>query len=579
MISTLASSRRGWFTLIAVLWLALTVDAGAQEPQESSPTGTFFGSVDVQVVNIDVHVTDKQGRPVTDLTLADFELYEDGRPVTISDFYAVVDGRPVATQGASDTVGPADSGNEARAPEPLVGTPDLPESQRLYLVIYVDNFNLHPLSRRWVIDGAQQFLLGYLEPDDRVLVVSYDRDLKLRTPGFVNDRRVIAEALEEAAMVTAHAVNRDAERNRVLQDIDRAENPGFALAEARSHAEFVMNETGFGIDAIREVVTKLAGIDGRKAMLYISDGMPMIAGEDLFLAASERFQALPHAEVFQYNMSQRFNELTAQANAGGVTLYTLDARGLHATQSQSAEFNYANLLAVKALIDNTRDLNLQSTLTELAADTGGQAILNTNALGPAFRGINQDLRTYYSLGYQPASIDGRYHRLEVKVDRPGVEVRHRAGYRAKAREQRVQESAVAALDFGLEKNPLEASLRFERGTSGDDGTVLVPVEIAVPLANLTLVPAEGVHHGRLRVLVGIRDQRGDTSGVIAQQPAELAIPEAELAQARRQNFVYALTLSVEPKPQQVAVTVVDDYGTEVSHLIHAINPGASRPSS
>lgn len=94
----------------------------------------------------------------------------------------------------------------------------------------------------------------------------------------------------------------------------------------------------------------------------------------------------------------------------------------------------------------------------------------------------------------------------------------------------------------------------------------------MPLNELTLVPADGTHHGRLRVLVGIRDQRGDTSGVIPQEPAELAIPDAEVESARQQSFVYEFTLEVEPKPQQVTVTVIDDYGTEVSHLVRTLNP-------
>lgn len=556
------------FSVLAFGALAIAQDAPSTESQ--TPTvGSFFGSVDVQVVNIAVHVTDKQGQPVTDLTLEDFELFEDGRPVAISDFYAVVDGRPVRKPESTDT--PPAPQPEAQPPV----TPDvqeLPEDQRLYLVIYVDNFNLHPLSRRWVINGAKRFLTSYVTAEDRVLVISYDRDLKVRTPGFVSDRNVIEEALEEAAMVTAHAVNRDAERNRVLQEVDRANEPLFALNEVRGHADFVHNEMSFGIDAIRQAVNKVAGIDGRKAMLYISDGLPMMVGEDLFLAVSERFQDLPNSEMFRYNMNRRFKELTAQANSAGVTLYTLDARGLHATQSQSAEFNYTNLLRSKALIDSTRDLNLQSTLIEMADDTGGQAILNTNALAPAFRRLQQDLRTYYSLGYQPATIDGRYHTLEVKVKRPGVKVRHRGGYRAKERQQRVREAAASALDFGLENNPLAAEMRFGRPVEGESDRFLVPVEIAVPLGRLTLVPAEGSHHGRLQVLVGIRDPRGDTSGVIPQAPADLTIPDPEIERARQQKFVYEFTLEVEAKPQQIAVTVVDDYGTEVSHLNRAIDP-------
>ena len=91
----------------------------------------------------------------------------------------------------------------------------------------------------------------------------------------------------------------------------------------------------------------------------------------------------------------------------------------------------------------------------MAEKTGGMAVINSNSVMSQLEKIAGDFKTYYSLGYSPTHDgDGRYHKIEVKVKRKGLEVRHREGYRDKNTEARMADGTLAALRFPYEKNPL-----------------------------------------------------------------------------------------------------------------------------
>src|SRR5436305_13668986 len=120
--------------LLPLLALALAAAALKAQVQAGQP---FLEQVEVEVVNVDVHVTDSAGKPVQGLGKGDFELLEDGKPVSITNFAAVTGDRLPVEKAAAPAPSPA-----AASPSPAA--PPLAEEQRLHLVIYVDNFNLNP---------------------------------------------------------------------------------------------------------------------------------------------------------------------------------------------------------------------------------------------------------------------------------------------------------------------------------------------------------------------------------------------------------------------------------------------------
>ncbi len=543
--------------------------ATAETPDEAQAEGdsAFFETVDVTVVNVEVFVTDKKGNPITGLGRDDFEILEDGRPVTITNFYAVESGRPVAGVEPAPEAAPA-------APE-AVPAP-IPEEQRLNLVVYVDNFNIRPFNRNRVFRRLREFLHDKLDSEDRVMLVTYDRSLHVRH-GFTSDSTLIANALFELEEMTGHAIHQDSERRDVLRDIEEAESMGEVQWRVRQYAESLYNDLSFSISAVSELVRSLAGLEGRKALLYVSDGLPMSAGEDLYHALQMKFHdSSVLAQSRDYHAGRKYRELAALANANRVTFYTIDAAGLRVYSSVSAErATAARNAGLDTMVDSIAISNLQSTLRFLADQTGGLAIVNSNDVGPGLERIAGDFDSYYSLGYTPAHAgDNRFHDIKVKVDRKGLNVRHREGYRDKGLHARMAESTVASLMYGMEKNPLNVAFRVGSGNKDEEGKhFLVPIEVDIPIASIVLVPREAFHEGRLRLFFSAIDEDGDMAEV-SEVPIDIRIPSERLEEAREQPYRFQVSLRMRAGGHRLAVGVRDLLGAAESFVTRSVVVGS-----
>lgn len=591
--------------LLAAL-LAVTVGAGAvlapvpaaaqdaapppaEQPSAEQPAGTpdaetpdaetrpkdfevFVDTVDVRVVNVDVYVTDKKGEPVTGLTRDDFELFEDRRPVPITNFYVVEEGRQRGDGAEATQIA------ELPVPPPTVpgaiAAPAVPEEQRLHLIVYVDNFNIRPVNRNRVLREIGYFLSSHVDREDRVMLVSYDRSLKVRRP-FTSDPKVIAGALEELERVTGHAVSRDDERRRALAQIDEASSVAQAAAYARMHAESMENDLRFTVGALKEMIGTLAGLPGRKAILYVSDGLPMVPGQDAYYAVDARFGAQGGTGIltdsFGYDASREFRDLAHAANANRVSFYTIDAAGLRLQSSFAAENARPS---ASVLVDSTYNSNHQSPLRYLADTTGGQAIVNTNRVLPGLEKVARDFDTYYSLGFSPThAANGRYYGLQVRVKgRRDLVVRHREGYRDKSIEARMTDGTIAALHFAYESNPLSAQIRFSGTQPHQDRLYRVGVDVEVPIGSLVLVPRGDSHEARLRLFIAALDAEGDASPV-QEVTVPISIPNDEVETARKQLYRYSLPLLMRPGPHRVAVGLRDELGGQEAFVTGSVTPG------
>jgi VWFA-related protein len=521
---------------------------------------SFGESVTVNVVNVDVYVTDKKGR-LTGLRRQDFEVYEDGRPMAITNFLAVEGGK---TAGAATEAEATEAGVPAapKLPPGYDRTP-LPEDQRLRLVVYIDNFNLKPFDRNRVMRELRVFLDQKLRRGDQVMLVTYDRELHVRQP-FTSDAALVNAQLLGLEKISAQGVHQEGDRREVLRNIDDAQSGGQAMSFARAYAGAAFNDVSFTIDALKHLVTTLAGMSGRKAVVYVSDGLPMIVGEDVFYAVQNKFSGTSIiGESSEFDTSRRFEELAAQANANRVTFYTIDAGGLRTYSSTSAE----NATAGQGVyIDSINMSNLQSTLQMMAEKTGGVAVINANNVGPYLDRIADDFNTFYSLGYSPPHVgDGRFHKITVKVKRKGVNVRFREGYRDKSIESRMSDGTLAALQFPFQGNPLGLKLEFGAPAPRQDGLYLVPINVRIPLAKLALVPRQQGSSAKVRLFIGAIDPDGHTSEV-QQVPVPINVPAAEVSQLGGKNFLYSLSLLMRGGEQKVAIGLRDDVGAQESFV-------------
>lgn len=564
--------RYGIAVAVTTLLVALLPASGGAQETDSRPGGgtgddLFFDSIDVNVVNVDVFVTDKRGNRISDLTSADFELFEDGKPVEITNFYAVEDNIPRLRTG-SDTPATLQPRPATGPPLPLI---EVPEDQRLHLVIYFDNLFLHPFNRNKIIDYSYRFLSENLRAEDQVMLVTFERSLHVRHP-FTTDKRAILKEMEELRTLSGFAPQQLSERRNVIRLIDQSRDANEASSHVDFYAKSIYNDTMMTINSLKEIVGSLAGLPGRKALLYVSDGVPMTAGEDLFYLIDEKYQdnVTSHLASIQYRTRRQFQELTARANANRVSFYTVEAAGLTSHSSLSAEYGHRDVSIIEA--DVMRDATREAPLMLMADATGGLAVLNTNNFAGAFERIGGDFKNYYSLGYAPRhATSGRYYKIDVKVKRPGTKVRHRSGYRDKTPASRVNEGTLAALIYGVEENSLGVQILF--GTEArSSGNYLVPVEVRIPFEQLTLIQQEGHHRGAVQLALGVIDEEGRISP-LHQASIPILIPSAEIERARTQDFIYDIELLMRPGIQRVAVGVRDDLAGDYAFIRRTVRIG------
>lgn len=593
------------FVPALVLGLAVPAVHGApqSEPPASPSGGEFFETVDVEVVNVEVFVTDKKGNPVAGLSAADFEVLEDGKPVEITNFYAARGAAPAPDPTAEPD---ALAGAEPPASPPVAAVPD---DQRLNVVILIDNQNLLPQTRNRVLRALKASTDAQLREGDRVMVASYDGSLNVRQ-GLTADRDAIVAALDEAGEVTPAGVQAMMDRAAILRELQQVDleetadslsegafsdssGPDFSgiLFAIRTYTNRRYQEIERTVAAMTSFVDTLSGLKGRKALIYVSDGLPIRPGEALFQAYQSKraaggggaFADVSQFESQEFDATALFEELGRHANANQVTLYTVLAGG-----GQSQTLNPAERSAFFSLSDPTNlgqvwneglesieSLNHRSSMEILADATGGLATLSTLDFSSALGRIQKDFETYYSLGYQPPrERDGKHHKIKVRVQDKALVVRHREGYRAKNAEEEMESRTLAALLYEVGENPLGVVVDVGEEQKAEKGRFLVQVMVKFPIAKLLLVPQERFHEGRVSIYVAARDSEGRMSP-IQQMPAPVRIPNEKLVTALGQVAGYRMTLMLRPEEHDVVVGVRDELADveSVARIHHT--PGTS----
>ncbi len=564
----------------ALLALATTL-AAQEDPGGRTPAAVFIERVDVNVVNVEVFVTDKAGNRVAGLTADDFEIFEDRRPVEISNFYATSRPDRVDRDLERD--------RELVSREPAVETPAVPEDQRLNLAIYVDHHNLHPSTRQRVLGELEGFVEDRVIQGDRVMLVSYTRTLQVVEP-FTADRQRLVDGLRGMGRVAANGPIKDSQLRQTMREMNAAAaagQPTFAHQHLRSYVQQTISDLRRSTDALSNMVRALAGLPGRKAILYVSDGLPKRPGEELYQHLQDLFGAQglrtletsdfvdPSIEALNQDQGHLFDAIIRDANAHQVTFYTLDARGSGGASTLSAQyFDLVTGAGGPAVFDSLRTMNLQEPLVDMAETTGGSAILNTFNFDDALESMAEDFETFYSLGYRsPLGGDGKYHRIEVKVKRPDLKVRYRAGYVDKPQQERVADRTLSSLLLELAKNPLGIAVDVGRPTK-ESGDHLLPIMVRIPIREISLLPQGETEEGRLRIYLVVKDEDGISA--IHDEPYPVSIPREMVEEARQREIGYSVRLKVRPGQPTVAVGVWDELSGVESFVHQEVRVGKQK---
>ncbi len=404
------------------------------------------------------------------------------------------------------------------------------------------------------------------------MLVTHDRSVQIRQP-FTSNPEEIAEGLFQIEKLTGFETQFLSERQEVLDLIYGDTSRSLVWGRVRALSESRENAMRTTLDRLREYIGILGGMPGRKAVLYVSDGLPMRPTEDIYQALYDKFDDITLLmEGLRGDMSQEFDEITRLANTNRITFYTLEAAGLRSYGYTGAE---SASIAGGPKIDNMHFWNLRSPLIMLAAETGGKAIVGTNNQAPALAKIGQDFRSYYSLGFMPPPVDPAFHRIEVKLKERirGAEVRHREGYRSKSRRAVMVDSIRALLNFGYEPNPMGIEVFVGRGTSEENEEYSVPVYVDIPIREISLIPAGDTHRGRLRVFISATDGDGRDADV-SDLELPIVIPTARMEDALQSDYRYELDLRMRSGRQMLAIGVEDEIGGKRSFVAQPVSVGS-----
>ena len=427
-----------------------------------NPQQTPFRAA-VDLVEVDVTAVDKNGKPVTDLTAADFEIREGGQPQRIDTIYLVT-----ADPSVLKTPGIAPSS------EPL--TPGVVPVRPLQPRVFVFIFDMSHLSAAGFDrsrTAIRSFFNDGLRPNDLAGLVVNGVMLGNR---IASDKKTLLDLLDGVGPPNLTRYNEmrawprllsEEEAVRVARNDEKAREA--VLMRACSERAGDCDRNGrFAVEA--EIDNKSRSIaaetarDGQIAlttMLTLARGLGKFPGPKQVVLFSEGF----YTGEFQ----EQVKEVAGLAARNRVRISTLDARGLGRDLRQQQLLGEAPVVGTTDFGANLGFDENADVLTTLALDTGGQRVRDRNDLRPALDAIAAESGTYYMLGYSPRDpFDGSYRTIQVRTTKPGVTIRARRGYLA----AKVANPAATA----------ELPTATPDRTTGAAGAVPIPTTAAAPPA-------------------------------------------------------------------------------------------------
>ena len=427
--------------LLALTTLILFVTAAYSQsgplPSPTPPDEQGVVRIATNLIQIDVTVTDKSGKIITDLRPDEISIFENGKKQSISNFSFVSNVRETTARSAKPA-GPI-------TPVPVPLTPPRPENTRRTIALVADDLTLSWESTYYVRRALKKFVDEQMQDGDLVAII--------RTAGgigalqqFTTDKRQLYAAIEKirwnplgAGKVGAFEPLRGIPPG---MEEDEAPEGGRTMEEMeRDLNEFRSGVFATGtMGAVNYVVRGMQELPGRKSIVLMSDGFKLFTEDRNGFMESSRVMA-------------SLRRLIDQANRASVVIYTLDPRGLQALGLTAADDTSGRTVQqideeMSGRRNELRDT--QDGLVYLARQTGGFAIINNNDLSGGVRRILDD-QSYYLVAYVPddETFDPktrRYNRLDVKVTRPGARVRYRSGFFGISNEDR-----TAAVESGNQK--------------------------------------------------------------------------------------------------------------------------------
>jgi VWFA-related protein len=565
--------------LCAACLVALaTAAAGASAAQTDASAGDLFlDQVTVEVVNVDVTVTDPSGRPITGLTAEDFVLYQDGEPQEITNFFAFRDGRLRLD----------------REPDTTLPAAEWPEERMVRRVVFLfDNNSLEKRDRRRAIEELERFVLEQFDGTYEWAVVAYRDELQLLQP-FTRDKTTVLGALSRVDKLPIPVRRRHASDASILEDapiVSRQEtrrgrrgidqmtldltNRDFELRERMSDGLQQFDHTAA---ALVQTMRAYMGLDGRKSLVLVTGAIATLPGGAQLIGhglptmgGSERLD--PMVAVMHGELLERYKAIIQIANAAGFSIYPVSSDALMESKSSYLDVaRKATLAYSPGFTDSPADVDVETASRTMAAGTGGR-FYSTASFYNAFDDIDDRTANSYVLGFATDHLpESGYHRIRVEVKRPGLQVFHRQGYLHLTREQQIAEELATPLTFPKDRGDFEVQLEI---TEPERSRRKVDVTVAglVPMSQITLIPRGDRLIGRVHVYIAVYDLQGNIVSLV-RELQDVDVEAAKMA-AAPDGVPARIGLRLNGLPQgsyTVSLTLIDDVTNRFGTSLQAVS--------
>lgn len=546
-VSSRASAGAG--ALLGALLLALVAGAAAQERQEPGRTEPPAERPAIRavarLVEISVVAQDRNGRPVTDLTAADFVVREDGKKQEIAFFQR-------------ETL------RVAAAAEPLPAGVVTNRLERqgapagVVTVILLDGLNTELADQNYAREQVLH-LLEQLRPEDRVALYAFSRTIRV-----LHDFTADASALVAAVERYRSRAGGELDASRVDDDLlgfftpDAGVSEWIRNAQERRAQAYAADRARVTAGVMESIANHLARIPGRKNLVWVSSGFPFNLGE--YLDRSQAALIRPQA-----NLEPVVERAARALNDANVAVYPVDARGLIAPFDPALQGGRP-LPSRRQLIgpgtggSPAFDLSpTQDSMERLAQLTGGRAFVGTNELSRAIREAIDESAVTYTLAYYPTHgrWDGKFRHLRVEVTRPGVRVRYRRGYYALPERAPLDAPALQTLMLEAAASPLDATAigvtAYLSAVAGAPGHRL---DMTIETGDLVLPAVNGRRRGTLDLWFVLLNETGEPFSAASYQ-IPLSLEDVGYTRALAEGIHYSRYMEFPPEARGLRIVVRD----------------------
>jgi len=494
-------------------------------PQDAP--ATFKSNTNLVIINVTAR--DKSGKLIENLTKNDFVVLEDGKPQNLSVFEL--------QKLSSETLPPAPTPEKSliqRNDTPVqtpVAKPENPAPERLkdrrLIVLFFDLSSMQPTEQMRAQTAAVKFLTEQMTKSDMVELMTYSNKLKV-VENFTDDRDLLLADI----------------RKLRIGDSSELATQGATGADASDDSgEFTADETEFNIfntdaklAALEDAARKLGVYPEKKALVYLASGVSKTGVE---------------------NQSQLRSTVNAAIRAN-VSFYPIDARGLTALVpggDASTASTKGTGMFTGATQSKSRDsfIDQQETLTTLAADTGGKALLDSNDLTLGMQKVQQDFESYYILGYYSTNDlqDGKYRKVKVELKNPALQAKldFRNGYFASKtwakfnstdKERQLQE----ALELGDPVTDLPVAVEIDYFRIAKD-KYFVPISAKIPGSAISLAKKGTNGVTEFDFIGQIMDPKGKVIGGV-RDGIQVKVNDDAAAKLSSRNIEYDNGLTLAP---------------------------------